>query len=214
LLSGLGPNGGKTSDFASPDKATQALYKLDPAQITADLNAVADYALKLPAGNGKITVAGFCWGGGQCFRFATQRQDLKAAFVFYGSFAETREALAKIACPVYGFYGENDARINATVPKSAATMKELGKVYEPVTYYPARGMGTCGWAKTPRAVQPTARRGPIAGSGCGPSSRASERGRGRRLAGRGPRRKRGRGRGRGGWRVSGPLRLARREQQG
>jgi carboxymethylenebutenolidase len=134
LLSGLGPNGGKTSDFASPDKATQALYKLDPAQITADLNAVADYALKIPAGNGKITVAGFCWGGGQCFRFATQRQDLKAAFVFYGSFAETREALAKIACPVYGFYGENDARINATVPKSAATMKELGKVYEPVTY--------------------------------------------------------------------------------
>src|SRR4051794_20344835 len=84
LLSGLGPKGGKTSDFESLDEATKALYKLPPTQVTADLQAVADHVLKLDAVNGKLAVAGFCWGGGQSFRFATNRPDLKAAFVFYG----------------------------------------------------------------------------------------------------------------------------------
>ena len=54
--------------------------------------------------------------------------------MFYGAFPETKEALAKIPCPVYGFYGGIDNRINATIPKTQALMKEVGKTYEPVTY--------------------------------------------------------------------------------
>src|SRR5262245_42024427 len=81
MLSGAGPKGGRTDSFESVDAATQAIYKLEPAQITADLNAVADKALKFPACNGKLAVAGFCWGGTQTFAFATERKDLKAAFV-------------------------------------------------------------------------------------------------------------------------------------
>lgn len=134
LLSGMGPNGGKTSDIKSTDEATKVLYKLDPDQVTADLNAVADYVQKLPACNGKLTAGGFCWGGGQTFRFATNRKDLKAAFVFYGAFMHTKDDLAKVQCPVYGFYGGNDARINATIPKTKELMKEAGKTYEPVEY--------------------------------------------------------------------------------
>ncbi len=134
LLSGFGPNGGKTSDFKNVDAATKALYKLDANVVTADLNAVADQVLKDKACNGKLTVCGFCWGGGQSFRFATNRADLKAAFVFYGSFAHTKEQLAKIPCPVYGFYGGNDARINETIPDSAKLMKDAGKIFDPVTY--------------------------------------------------------------------------------
>ncbi len=134
LLSGMGPNGGKTSDFASTDAATEAISKVSPQQATADLNAVADYAIKLPASNGKLTVSGFCWGGGQSFRFATNRSDLKAAFVFYGSFQYTKEDLKRISCPVYGFYGSNDARINATLPETEKLMKELGKTFDPFTY--------------------------------------------------------------------------------
>ena len=100
----------------------------------ADLNAVADYVIKLPAANGKVAVAGFCWGGGQTFRFATNRPSLAAAFVFYGTGPESPEAMAKIKCPVYGFYGGNDARVTATVAKSEELMKAAGKKYEPVTY--------------------------------------------------------------------------------
>lgn len=134
LLSGAGPKGGKTSDFASADSATQALYVLKPEQVTSDLNAVADYVIKLPACSGKLAVAGFCWGGSQSFNFAAQRADLKAAFVFYGRGPEGKENVAGIACPVYGFYGGNDARVNATIPNSAAAMQEAGKAFEPVTY--------------------------------------------------------------------------------
>jgi carboxymethylenebutenolidase len=133
-LSGLGPNGGKTSDFPTVDAATQALYKLSPDQVTADLNACADYVAKLDACNGKIAVGGFCWGGGQTFRFATNRESLAAALVFYGPAPEDKAALAKIKCPVFGFYGENDARINAGIEKATAAMKDAGKSYDPVIY--------------------------------------------------------------------------------
>jgi carboxymethylenebutenolidase len=136
LLSGMAPGGGNTKDFKSEGEATGAIGKLSmmPAQVTGDLNAVADYVVKLPASNGKLAVSGFCWGGGQSFRFATDRKDLKAAFVFYGMFEQNKDNLAKIQCPVYGFYGENDARINATIPESEKLTKELGKTYEPVVY--------------------------------------------------------------------------------
>ena len=133
LLSGAGPEGGKTDSFASTDAATKALYKLEPAQVTADLNAVADYVLKLEACDKKLTVAGFCWGGTQSFAFASERKGLKAAFVFYGS-APKDEVLAKIECPIYGFYGENDGRITATVEATAVAMKKHEKLFEPVTF--------------------------------------------------------------------------------
>lgn len=132
LLSGTGPNGGDSSAYASVDDARAAIPKLPPDQITADLNATADYAQKLPASNGKLAVAGFCWGGGQSFRFATNRADLKAAFVFYGG--PPAEGLDRIKASVYGFYAENDARIDATIPKTQDDMKAAGKTYDPVTY--------------------------------------------------------------------------------
>ncbi len=134
LLSGMAPGGGRTDAFASPDAATRALYALDPAGVMRDLTAVADHVTSLPASNGALAVAGFCWGGGQAFRFATQRPGLAAAFVFYGSFEHSREDLARIGAPVYGFYGGNDARVNATIPGTETLMKELGKSYEPVIY--------------------------------------------------------------------------------
>jgi carboxymethylenebutenolidase len=134
LLSGKAPGGGRTKDFPSGDAAREAIGQLQQEENTAALHAVADYVGKLPAANGKVAVAGYCWGGGQTFRFATKRSDLAAAFVFYGAFPHTREDLTAIRAPVYGFYGGDDARINATIPQSEALMKELGKKYEPVIY--------------------------------------------------------------------------------
>ena len=132
LLSGMGPSGGRTPDFPQGG-ATQAVSHLNPDQVTADLKAVADYGLKLPSANGKLYVAGFCWGGGQSFRFATNRPDLAAAFVFYGPPPE-KNAISRIKAPVYGFYAGNDARIDATIPEARENMKTAGKVYEPVVY--------------------------------------------------------------------------------
>jgi carboxymethylenebutenolidase len=139
LLSGMGPNGGGTESL-SGNAVGQAIQSLPPDQITADLNAVADYIAKVPASNGKIVVTGYCWGGGQSFRYATNNPNIKAAFVFYGPAPASADgtpdkaALAKITAPVYGFYAGNDARINATLPKTTEAMTELKKKYEPVTY--------------------------------------------------------------------------------
>src|SRR5215472_6852098 len=131
LLSGMGPKGGGSSEFASTQDAVKAVSGLNPDQVTADLNAAADYAKKIPAGNGKIAVAGFCWGGTQSFRFATNRKDLSAAFVFYGPGPEN---VSSITAPVYGFYAGEDARIGATIPATTEAMKAAGKRYDPVTY--------------------------------------------------------------------------------
>jgi carboxymethylenebutenolidase len=132
LLSGMAPNGGRSSDFLQ-GKATEAVSHLNPDQVTADLNAAADYGKKLPASNGKLFVTGYCWGGGQSFRFATNRGDLAAAFVFYGPPPE-KEAMARIKSPVYGFYAGEDARINAELPDTVKQMTAAGRHFEPVTY--------------------------------------------------------------------------------
>jgi carboxymethylenebutenolidase len=134
LLSGSAPGGGGTDALGGGDAVRKAISALPPDQITADLIAVKDYVAKLPACNGKVAVGGFCWGGSQTFRFATNDKDVKSAFVFYGTGPEKEDEIAKINCPVYGFYGGNDARVDATIPGSSEMMKKAGKTYEPVTY--------------------------------------------------------------------------------
>lgn len=137
LLSGTGPNGGGSSAYPDQDARVKAVSMLSNEQVMADLSAAADYALKLPAANGKLAVIGFCWGGGKSFLFATERHDLSAAFVFYGP---PPKDLAAITAPVYGFYAGNDARISATVPQTKKDMKAAGKKYEAVIY-PGAGHG-------------------------------------------------------------------------
>lgn len=149
LLSGFGPKGGGTSDF-SADDVMRAVSGLDPDTVTADLNAAADYAKKIPSANGKIAVAGFCWGGGQSFRFATTHKDLSAAFVFYGPGPAN---VTGITAPVYGFYAGNDARIGATLPATADAMKVAGKKYDPVTYEGA-GHGFMRAGQDPQGDEP------------------------------------------------------------
>ena len=117
------------------DAARKAIGTLPKEQVIADLNATSDYALtKIPAASGSLAVSGFCWGGGWTFRYASLNSKLKAAFSFYGPAVDNAEDAAKIVCPVYGFYAENDERVNASIPKGEELMKAAGKKYEPVTY--------------------------------------------------------------------------------
>lgn len=167
LLSGMGPNGGGTAEIAATgnNAVGQAIRALPPDQIAADLNAVADYVSKLPGANGKVAVGGFCWGGSTTFFFATRRPTLKAAFVFYGSapsnnaqgqpYTVDKGALERIGAPVYGFYAENDMRIGATLPPTTDAMKELKKLYDPVTYAGAgHGFMRAGEPNNPAPVAP------------------------------------------------------------
>ena len=132
FLSGMGPNGGGTDSFEG-NSVRRAIRDLDPDQITADLKAVTKYVRDLPSTTDVVAVSGFCWGGRQSFRFATNDNSLKAAFVFYGSPPDAA-ALGKITCPVYGFYGESDNRINSTIESTKEAAASAGITYEPVIY--------------------------------------------------------------------------------
>ena len=49
-------------------------------------------------------------------------------------------SLASIKASVLGLYGEDDARVNATIKPAEEEMKKLGKTYEP-EIYPGAGHG-------------------------------------------------------------------------
>jgi carboxymethylenebutenolidase len=124
--------GQKFEDLDGARKATSALPK---EQVKADLDATSDYALtKIPSSNGTLAVCGFCWGGGVTFSYANENPKLKAAYSFYGTAPDSADKVKNIACPVYGFYAENDERVNATIAKAEELMKTGDKKYEPVIY--------------------------------------------------------------------------------
>jgi carboxymethylenebutenolidase len=133
LISGHGKDGGGTDSLASVDDVRKAIGLLKPEEVIDRLNAVRDYGVKLPAASGKSATVGFCWGGGKSFSYAVAQPKLDAAVVYYGTPPSTDD-LAKVAAPVMGNYGGSDARITATVDPTAATMKKLGKTYEPHVY--------------------------------------------------------------------------------
>ena len=153
-------NGQKFEDADGASKATSAVTQ---DQVKVVLDATADYALKIPACNGTLAVCGFCRGGGWTFDYASINPKLKAAYSFYGAALDDPAKIAKISCPVYGFYGENDERVNATIPKAEELMKAAGKntsrsfTKAPVTASCAREnqpTPTCAQATRKRATKP------------------------------------------------------------
>src|SRR5436190_14719999 len=142
--------------FEDVDGARKAISALPKEQIKSDLDATADYALtKIPSCNGTLAICGFCWGGGVAFAYANENPKLKAAYSFYGNAPDEPSKVANIAGPVYGFYGENDERVNATIPKGEELMKAAGKKYEPVIY---KGAGH-GFMRSGEPSNPAVREG-------------------------------------------------------
>lgn len=125
---------GDTKSFPSEDAAREAIGKLDRAKVIEDLRGVVGYARTIPSANGQVSVAGFCWGGSRSWDVAANIDGISKAYVFYGTGPQDAAGVAGIEAPVYGFYGGNDARVNATIPKTEEVMKAAGKTFEPVIY--------------------------------------------------------------------------------
>lgn len=120
----------RTTDFENPDAAREAIYALDPEQVTADLDAAFEAIKNDASSTGEVVVVGFCWGGSQSFRYATNNKNISSAHVFYGTAPENAEAFPEISAPVYGYYGGADNRVNATIEQTDKFMKAAGKTYE------------------------------------------------------------------------------------
>jgi carboxymethylenebutenolidase len=138
LLSGKGPSGGGTESLG--DDVTKVIRTLTPETVSARLDVVRDYALKIAAANGKVGTVGYCWGGSTSFAYAVAQPKLNAAVVYYGTSPSDAADFAKIGAPVLGLYGGDDARVNATIPAAEAEMKKLGKRYA-VQVYDGAGHG-------------------------------------------------------------------------
>jgi len=139
LISGFGPGGGGTDSVPSRDDVVKLVRALTPEEARARLQAVRAYAEKLPAANGKLATMGFCWGGGQSFAFAAATPPPNAAVVFYGT-APDSATLLEVRAPVLGLYGEDDARVNATIAPARAALSRLRRAYE-THVFPGAGHG-------------------------------------------------------------------------
>jgi carboxymethylenebutenolidase len=81
----------------------------------------------------KIGAVGYCLGGGLAGLLACHDPQLAAACIYYGS-APPADLVPRIACPVYGFYGGEDTRVNAGLPAFTEAMKSAGKRFESHVY--------------------------------------------------------------------------------
>jgi len=125
---------------SNPDEGRKLIGELEPDRITADLDATYAYVNGLPAvAKDQIGTIGFCWGGGQSFRYATNNPRLKGVVVAYGPPPDTAD-MKRIKAPVLGIYGENDQRIDATLPEVTAVMQSAGKTFTSEVY-PGTGHG-------------------------------------------------------------------------
>ncbi|MEQ1856768.1 MAG: dienelactone hydrolase family protein [Longimicrobiales bacterium] len=140
MLSGMGPGGGGTAAYATRDDVVAGVRTLTPVESMRRLDAVFAYARTIPAGSGNIGVVGYCWGGGMSFAYAAHQPGVGAAVVYYGTSPADAAAYGGLRAPVLGLYGEDDQRVNATIPTARDAMGPLGKTYE-VEIYPGAGHG-------------------------------------------------------------------------
>ncbi len=132
--------GGATTDSLASADATRMIRSVTPDKMNAMVAAVARYAMALPSATKKYGVVGYCWGGSASFNHAVYgASGMSASVVYYGSAPEAAD-IAKIRVPVLGLYGENDQRVNSTIPRADSTMKAIGGTYVS-RIYPGAGHG-------------------------------------------------------------------------
>lgn len=132
--------GGATTDSLAWDAARTMIRNVTPDKMNAMVAAVGRYGMALPAAAKMYGVVGYCWGGTASFNHAVfNAPGMKAAVVYYGS-APAATEIAKVKVPVLGLYGENDQRVNATIPMADSTMRAIKGTFVSKVY-PGAGHG-------------------------------------------------------------------------
>ncbi|MGH9408416.1 MAG: dienelactone hydrolase family protein [Vicinamibacterales bacterium] len=132
FLSGMGPNRGGSAELGEQG-STRAIGALKNEDKVRILNDVRDYALKMPAANGKVATIGFCWGGGTSFLYALNQPALNAAVSYYGPMPNDASGYADVhaKAPILGLYGGNDSRVDAGIPLAKTELAKLHVTYDP-----------------------------------------------------------------------------------
>ena len=122
------------------DSVVAAIRTLEPAFVSARVAAAARYGMSLPAALPKYGVVGFCWGGAMVFHHAAMTPSLGAGVAYYGSAPVQQTNLANTKAPVLALYGEDDARVNATIPAADSVFGTARVTFEK-QIYPGAGHG-------------------------------------------------------------------------
>jgi len=117
---GLFPLGGYPGN---DDEGRSMQSSMDKAKLEQDFIAAAKFLKSHEAGNGKLGVVGFCFGGYIVNMLAAAIPDtVDAGVPFYGTPA-AEEIRANIKAPLLIQLGELDARVNASWPEYEASLK-------------------------------------------------------------------------------------------
>jgi len=121
---------GGTAQFADEAETTTAISELDQDGVISDLRSSVTWLEGQPyVQEGRIGGIGWCWGGGQAWRLATQEPRMRAVVAFYGP-NPPLEDVPNIRAAVLGIYGEEDQRIMAQEPELEEALADAGKTYE------------------------------------------------------------------------------------
>ena len=106
---------------------------LDQTKIREDFVAAANWAQKLPDGNGKLGAVGFCYGGGMVNLLATRLPTLRASVPFYGG-PPPLEAVPSIKAEMLIHHGSTDTRLVDSWPGYETALKAAGVKYQGFIY--------------------------------------------------------------------------------
>jgi carboxymethylenebutenolidase len=125
---------GGTDEFADESEVTAAISELDQEGVISDLRSSVTWLEGQPyVQEGRIGGIGWCWGGGQTWRLATEEPKLRAAVAFYGP-NPPLEDVPDIRAAVLGIYGGEDRRITDQQPELEEALADAGKTYEMVVF--------------------------------------------------------------------------------
>ncbi len=128
------------SELEGPQGVRALLGRVDQSMRDRYIQAVGEWGTKQPGASSKYGIVGFCWGGQTVFAHAVAAPaSLGAVVVYYGP-SPTPDRLVTVRAPILGLYGENDARVNNTVPPAQEALKAAGRTFEPHTF-PGAGHG-------------------------------------------------------------------------
>ncbi len=133
---------GKTTvppDSLTMDAGRALIRTLDPLEVVRRTAAAAEYGMSRPAAVRRYGVVGFCWGGGVVFEHAARTPNLGAGVAYYGAPGQTTP-VADTKAPLLGLYGENDARVNASIARVDSTLRAAGSSFDH-QIFPGAGHG-------------------------------------------------------------------------
>ncbi len=128
-----------------PKLVSELVSKVPDAQVMADLDATAAWAVKNGGDANELAITGFCWGGRIVWMYAAHNPKLTTGVAWYGPVARAYHAgdktaldvAASIKQPILGLYGAADGGIpNDTVEKMRAALKAAGNTASQIVLYP------------------------------------------------------------------------------